>query len=455
MENDDTICAISTPVGEGGIGVVRMSGQLAHSILKKIFKPKKAGDFYQPRTLYLGYIANPENGKFIDEVFAVFMYAPNTYTKEDVAEVYSHGGYAVQKSILAIMIAQGARFAEPGEFTKRAFLNGRIDLLQAESVLDIIRSETDEELKNAVEQLEGRLSLKINGFKKNIQEALIEIDALIDFPEEDVEIDKKGIFLNLRETKQEIETLVNSYYKGKAISQGLEVLIVGKPNVGKSSLLNALLLKEKAIVTPIPGTTRDLIEDTLHIKGIKVKIIDTAGLRKPKDEVEREGVERVNQKITKTDIIVWVLDGSDVYSLEDEAVLAKIRNMPILCIINKIDLSQKLDRAILKSGNLQWIEISALTDIGLENLKDKIYEKLMEKGYKNNGMFITNMRHRNTLEKTAEAINRAITSIERREPIEFTAFELQESLLFLGEITGETCPDEILQGIFGRFCIGK
>jgi tRNA modification GTPase len=455
MEKNDTVCAISTPVGEGGIGVVRMSGQFAHTILKKIFKPNKNSNFYQPRTLYLGHITNPENNKIIDEVFVVFMHAPNTYTKEDIAEVYSHGGYAVQKNILAIMISQGARLAEPGEFTKRAFLNGRVDLLQAESVLDIIQSETDEELKNAIGQLEGRLSRKINGLKEQIKEVLIEIDALIDFPEEDVEIDKKGMFLKLRKTKREIEMLVNSYYKGKAIKHGLEALIVGKPNVGKSSLLNALLLKEKAIVTPIPGTTRDLIEDTLHINGIKVKIIDTAGLRKPKDEIEREGVEKVNKKIPKTDLIIWVLDGSDIYAPEDEDVLTKIRRMPIITVINKIDLPQRLDRAILKSGNLKWIEISALVDTGFEELKDAIYTRLMEKGFKGGGVFITSMRHRDALEKTAEAISRAITCIKAEESSEFTAFELQESLLHLGEITGETCPDEILQGIFSRFCIGK
>ncbi|MCX5812970.1 MAG: tRNA uridine-5-carboxymethylaminomethyl(34) synthesis GTPase MnmE [Proteobacteria bacterium] len=455
MEKDDTICAISTPVGEGGIGVVRMSGQFAHPILKKIFKPNQKNSFYQPRTLYLGHITNPDNNNIVDEVFVVFMHAPNTFTKEDIAEVYSHGGYATLKSILAIMIAQGARLAEPGEFTKRAFLNGRIDLLQAESVLDIIQSETDEELKNAIDQLEGKLSRKVNVLKGDIKEALIEIDAFIEFPEEDVEIDKNGILLRLRKTKQEIETLVNSYYEGKAIKHGLEVLIVGKPNVGKSSLLNALLLKEKAIVTPIPGTTRDLIEDTFHIKGIKVKIIDTAGLRKPRDAVEREGVERVNQKIPKTDLIIWVLDGSETYTSEDEDILTKIKGMPVVPVINKIDLTQRLEKTILKSGNLQWIEISALKDIGFEELKDEIYVRLMKKGFKRGDVLITNMRHRDALEKTAEAISRAITCIIEQEPLEFTAFELQESLLRLGEITGETCPDEILQGIFTRFCIGK
>jgi tRNA modification GTPase len=455
MEKDDTVCAVSTPVGEGGIGVVRMSGQLAHPILKKIFKPNINNNFYQPRTLYLGHIINPDNNKIVDEVFAVFMHAPNTFTKEDIAEVYSHGGYATLKSILAILISQGARLAEPGEFTKRAFLNGRIDLLQAESVLDIIQSETDEELENAIDQLEGKLSLKINFLKEHIKGVLVEIDAFIEFPEEDVEVDKNGILLRLEKTKQDIETLINSYYEGKAIKHGLEVLIVGKPNVGKSSLLNALLLKEKAIVTPIPGTTRDLIEDTLNIKGIKVRIIDTAGLRKPRDAVEKEGVERVNRKIPKTDLIIWVLDGSDTYTPEDDDILSKIKEMSIVTVINKIDLPQRLEEAVLRSRGLQWIEVSGLKDIGLVELKDEIYARLMKKGFKMGDVLITNMRHRNVLEKTAENISRAVTCIKSQELSEFTAFELQESLIHLGEITGETCPDEILQDIFNRFCIGK
>lgn len=455
MENDDTICAISTSAGEGGIGVIRMSGPLAHPILKKIFKLKTNRRTIQSHTLYLGHIINPDSSHVVDEVFAVFMNAPNTYTREGVAEVFSHGGYATQKTILAIMIEQGARLAGPGEFTKRAFLNGRIDLLQAESVLDIIQSETDEELKNAMEHLEGRLSQKINSLKEHIKGALIEIEALIDFPEDDVEIDEKGILSGLREASREMKALIDSYYEGRAVKQGLEALIAGKPNVGKSSLLNALLLKDKAIVTPIPGTTRDLIEDTIHIKGIKINLIDTAGLRKPKDAVEKEGIERVRQKIPKVELIIWVLDGSDTYTQEDEDIFKNIKHRPRIAVINKIDLPQRLDADMLNARNLRCIEISALKGTGLEQLKDEIYRMLMEKGLKKGSTLITNMRHRDALIKTVDALRRATTCIESREPLEFTAFELQVALSRIGEITGETCPDEILQGIFDRFCIGK
>jgi len=455
METAETICAISTPPGEGGIGIIRMSGQLAHSILKKIFKTKKKKSTFISHKLYLGHIINPESKKKIDEVFAVFMHAPHTYTREDIAEVHSHGGLATQKNILSLMMQHGARLAEPGEFTKRAFLNGRIDLLQAESVLDIIQSETDEELKYAIDYLSGTLSQKIKGFKEQIKRIIVEIEALIDFPEEDIEVNEEEHLLTLNRTKQKIEGLIDSYYEGRAIKQGLEALIIGRTNVGKSSLLNALLLKEKAIVTPLPGTTRDMVEDTIHIKGVKLRIIDTAGLRKPKDIVEKEGIERVHRKIPKVDLIVWVLDGSEKYTVEDEEIYRNIDDKNKVVVINKIDLPQILERKALQTRGLHWIEISALKDIGLDKLKDTIYEQLMRKGIKNNKTVITNLRHRDALIKTKDALERAIICKEKDEPLEFLAFELHEALFHLGEITGETCPDEILHDIFSRFCIGK
>jgi tRNA modification GTPase len=455
METAETICAISTPPGEGGIGIIRMSGQLAHSILKKIFKTKKKKSTFISHKLYLGHIINPESKKKIDEVFAVFMHAPHTYTREDIAEVHSHGGLATQKNILSLMMQHGARLAEPGEFTKRAFLNGRIDLLQAESVLDIIQSETDEELKYAIDYLSGTLSQKIKGFKEQIKRIIVEIEALIDFPEEDIEVNEEEHFLTLNRTKQKIEGLIDSYYEGRAIKQGLEALIIGRTNVGKSSLLNALLLNEKAIVTPLPGTTRDMVEDTIHIKGIKLKIIDTAGLRKPKDIVEKEGIERVHRKIPGVDLIVWVLDGSEKYAAEDKKIYRNIEDKNKVVVINKIDLPQVLERKILQSRGLKWIETSALKDIGLDTLKDTIYEQLMRKGIKSNKTVITNLRHRDALIKTKDALERAIMCKEKDESLEFLAFELHEALFYLGEITGETCPEEILHEIFERFCIGK
>jgi tRNA modification GTPase len=455
METADTICAISTPPGEGGIGIIRISGPEAHGLLRQIFQPRRKREAFLPRTLYLGNITNSINKEKIDEAFAVILKAPKTYTREDMAEIYSHGGLATQRSILSLLLHVGARLAKPGEFTQRAFLGGRIDLLQAESVLDIIQSETDEELRCAVNHLEGKLSRKINEIKENLKEVLVEVEALIDFPEEEIDIDQEQYIANLNSAHQGIEKLIKSYYTGNAIRQGLEVLIIGRTNVGKSSLLNALLLKEKAIVTPLPGTTRDLIEDTIHIKGIKVKIVDTAGLRTPKDVVEQEGIDRVRQRIPGADLIIWVLDGSEDYTVEDENIYAAISGENIIAAINKVDLPQAFDRTKIISKRLEWLEISALQDAGLEALKDAIYKKLMGKRGKLAGLLLTNVRHKDVLQKTSDAIGRAINCHHQKEPVEFMAFELREALFHLGEITGETCPEEILHDIFSRFCIGK
>lgn len=455
METADTICAISTPPGEGGIGIIRISGPQAHDFLQKIFRPRQKRQTYLPRTLYLGTIAKGVKHQKIDEVFTAFFYAPHSYTREDMAEVYSHGGFATQQSILSLLIGQGARLAEPGEFTKRAFLKGRIDLLQAESVLAIIQSETDQELQCALEHLEGKLSKKINEIKENLRAVLVETEALIDFPEEEIDVDERRCMATLRTMEGELERLVKSYYTGRAVRHGLEALIIGRTNVGKSSLLNALLLKERAIVTPLPGTTRDLIEDTIHIKGIKVRIVDTAGLRAPKDVVEKEGIDRVKQRIPMTDLIIWVLDGSEIFTGEDEEIYATIEGRNMVVVVNKTDLPQKLDYGFLSQKGIECLQISALKDSGLEELKATIYTKLMGRRGNRSGLLVTNLRHARSLQSAYEAVSRAIAVQEQGQPVEFAAFELREALFHLGEITGETCTEEILHDIFSRFCIGK
>jgi tRNA modification GTPase len=456
MEDADTICAISTPTGEGGIGIVRISGKKAHAIAKSIFKSRGKSAQFLPRTLYLGHITNLNKNIEIDEVFTVFMNAPHTYTCEDIVEIHTHGGYAAQKNVLSIILNCGARLAEPGEFTKRAFLNGRIDLLQAESVLDIIQSETDEELHHALKYLQGGLSEKIRTFQETLKSALAGTEALIDFPEEDIDIHPDKVILPLKKVKTDIEQLVESYYEGRGIKQGFEVLITGRTNVGKSSLLNALLLKEKAIVTPIPGTTRDLIEDTIYLHGMKVKIIDTAGIREPCNVVEEEGIKRVKQRISEVDLIIWLLDGSQPYSQDDEEVFRSIGHRNCIVAINKIDLPQLLERNRVPVKNPEWIEISALKDEGLDALKERILARFTTNGARKNSTFlITNMRHRDALVKVGANIENALLLKERGEPIEFMAFELREGLNHLAEITGETCNGDILNEIFSRFCIGK
>ena len=455
MIDVDTICAVSTPPGEGGIGILRLSGPSAHEVLKSIFKATGEPGVFKARRLYLGHIVDPETSDRIDEVLAVFMDAPHTYTRENIGEVYSHGGFAVQRKILSLMISRGARLAEPGEFTKRAFLSGRIDLLQAESVLDVIESETDEELKYAVRTLNGALSRTINRVREKLTGALVEVEALIDFPEEEIDVDEEALLRAMEEAGQELKALVESYYEGNAVRHGLEVLIAGRTNVGKSSLLNTLISKERAIVTPLPGTTRDMIEDTLHIKGIKVRIVDTAGLGLPRDIVEEEGIARVKRRIPEVDLILWVLDGSRPYSAEDDAVYEYIKDKRTIAVINKADLPQVFDQDRLRELGVPLAVVSALRDEGTENLKQAVYETLMGDKRRGNEVLVTNVRHRDGLSRALMAVEKAVAAAGTKEPAEFTAFDLREAIRSLEEITGEAWTGEVLHEIFNRFCIGK
>jgi tRNA modification GTPase len=455
MHDTDTIAAISSPIGEGGIGIVRMSGPHAHSILRRIFRPRKAVRRYTSHRLYLGFLCDPDSGTDTDEVFAVFMDEPHTYTRERVAEVYCHGGFAAQRQILTIMLKGGAKLAAPGEFTKRAFLNGRIDLTQAESVLDIIQSESAREIETAVSHVKGQLSESIDGIKADLRGLLAEVEAEIDFPEEELGLSSEGWSSRLEAMRTTVSRMVSSYYEGRAIKQGLNILILGRSNVGKSSLLNALVLDEKAIVTPIPGTTRDLVEDTIHLKGIKLKVTDTAGLRSSTDPIEREGVERARKKIPDADIILWVLDGSTPYTREDDDVYQEVRDKKTIAVINKADLTLRIDDAAVRSKGIAMARVSALTHSGIEALKESIYEIFVGTGHRPSGLVVTNIRHRDALQRTEGALCRAEATAAAKAPLEFIAFELRDAISCLGEITGETCSEELLTEIFSRFCIGK
>lgn len=451
----DTISAISSPRGEGGIGVLRMTGPESHAILRSIFRPRRERRRFASHHLYLGFIVDPETGSEVDEVFAVFMDEPHTYTREKMAEVYSHGGFAPLKKILTLMINQGARPAEPGEFTKRAFLNGRIDLAQAESVLDVVKSETDQELDYALQQLKGLFSSKIETIRKALKSEMAEVEASLDFPDEELDLSQAGVIRRLEAIRGTMAELIGSYEEGRIATSGLQVLIVGRTNVGKSSLLNALVLEERAIVTPLPGTTRDLIEDTIHIKGVKVRIIDTAGFRSPKDIIEQEGIDRVRKKIPWADIVLWVLDNAELYSEEDEDVWDVIRDKKVIAVINKTDLPSRLGKENLMRKDLSCVEVSARDGSGLEGLKEELYAVFLSRGHGGGRLLVTNVRHRDALERADQAIDRAASCINRQESLEFVAFELREALSHLSEITGETCTEEILDQIFSRFCIGK
>jgi tRNA modification GTPase len=451
----DTISAISSARGEGGIGVLRMTGPESHAILRSIFRPRKERCAFASHHLYLGFIIDPDTGSEVDEVFAVFMDEPHTYTREKMAEVYSHGGFAPQKRVLSLMIKQGARPAEPGEFTKRAFLNGRIDLAQAESVLDVVKSETDQELDYALQQLKGLFSVKIEAIREALKSELAEAEAGLDFPDEELDLPRTGEVERLDKIRETMAELISSYEEGRIAASGLQVLIVGCANVGKSSLLNALVMEERAIVTHLPGTTRDLIEDTIHIKGSKVRIVDTAGFRTPTDIIEKEGIDRVRKKIPWADIVLWVLDNNEYYSQDDEEVWGAIKDKQVIAVVNKTDLPARLQKEPLIQKGLPWIEVCALAGSGFEGLKERLYEVFLSKGHQSGRMLVTNIRHRDALTRADQAVERAVGCINSQESLEFVAFELREALNHLGEITGETCTEEILDQIFSRFCIGK
>ena len=469
-QDDDTICAISSAAGVGGIGVLRMSGPAAHAVLKAIFRPRKRSRIFASHRLCLGWIRDPDSKTDLDEVFAVFMKAPRTYTRAPMAEVYSHGGAAVQRLILALMMRQGARLAEPGEFTKRAFLNGRIDLAQAESVLDIIESESEAELQSAIAHGRGLLSSAINAAKQEVLTLLGEVEAEIDFPDEALDLpDAAGRSGRINGVRAGISRLISSYdEEGRAVRQGVAVLIVGRTNVGKSSLLNALVQRDRAIVTPIAGTTRDLVEDTIRIKGLKFTLTDTAGLRAPGDAIEREGIARVRKRIPEADIILWVLDASQAYTCEDEEAWRAVKGKKVIAVLNKADLPPMIDagdgddRGMDGSGRgfaakaASRIAVSALTGSGIDDLKQMLFDKagasFAERG---SHLLITNVRHKDALVKAEAALCRAGRCAESNGPIAFLAFELRDALRYLGEITGETCAVDVLDEIFSKFCIGK
>ena len=452
----DTIAAISTPKGEGGIGIIRISGDKSFEILSKIFNtknPNKDLGFYK---LNYGFIH--DKGKIIDEVMIVRMKAPKTYTCEDVVEINCHGGYFVTEKVLELVLKNGARHAEKGEFTKRAFMNGRIDLSQAEAVMDLIHGKTEKSISLSLDQLRGDLKNKINNFKKSLLDVTAHVNVVLDYPEEGIDDPlPENLRKNLEKVYEEANLLIESYDKGKKIKEGIKTVIVGKPNVGKSTLLNSLLREERAIVTHVPGTTRDIIEEIINIKGIPLVLTDTAGIRKTDDIVENIGVEKSKQLIEKADLILLVLDASEKLEKEDMEVIEKIKenNKKTIVLLNKIDLERKLD---LSSYNLENIvEISAKDNIGIEEMEDKIYSYIVEEDVENTSekLIITNIRHKTALEKTKEAVKNIFETIDTGMPLDLISVDLKEALDSLSEITGEISSEDILEHIFGNFCVGK
>lgn len=457
----DTIAAISTFPGEAGIGIVRISGDEALEIISKIFKPFRKKDIksVKSHTIHYGHIVDPETGEVYDEVLVTVMRRPNTYTREDVVEINCHGGMVVSSKILELVLKHGARLAEPGEFTKRAFLNGRIDLSQAEAVIDIITSKTMLANRYAQKQLAGVLGQKTKDLKNKIMELLSHLLALIDFPEEDVEeLEREEIKRRAKDILTDIEYLIASSESGRIIREGLKTAIIGKPNVGKSSLLNALLKQNRAIVTDVPGTTRDVIEEYMNIKGIPIKLIDTAGIRHTDELVEKIGVERSKEVLAEADLILFVLDASRDLTKEDYEIFDIISGKNIIFVLNKVDLPKKIDGEELKKlvGNGIIIEVSAIERTGLDKLESEIYNLVFKEKVSATGEeIITNARHREVLINAKKYMESVIEAIEKGYSEDLITIDVNGALNEIGKITGETATEDVINQIFERFCIGK
>lgn len=456
---DDTIAAIATAPGEGGIGILRISGEKSLKIAEEIFKSMSGKSIkeYNKRTLIYGNIV--DNGNVIDEVLLAYMKGPNSYTGEDVIEINCHGGFISVKKILELILSKDVRLAEAGEFTKRAFLNGRIDLSQAEAVIDVIKAKTDIAHEVAQNQLEGSLSKRIRELRDKVTEILAHVEVAIDYPEEDIEhITYQTLKEKTDELKKEIKKLYDTAESGKILREGLKTVIVGKPNVGKSSLLNSILGENRAIVTDIPGTTRDVIEEFVNIKGIPLKIVDTAGIRDTDDIVEKIGVEKSKESFTSADLIIMVLDASRKLSEEDIEILENLRDKQTIVLLNKNDLKQEIEEEkILKYvENNSIIKISALQQEGIEELQDKIESMVYKGSVKNNSsLVVTNSRHKDALNKAYKSATDALIALEQSMPFDFVEVDLKNIWDYLGYINGDTVTEDLLDNIFHNFCIGK
>ena len=457
---DDIIAAVSTPMGSGGIGIIRISGKGSIDIADKIFKSVSGVKLKEKptHTITYGNIID-KNGNTVDEVLVSIMKGPASYTKEDVVEINCHGGTAAVKKVMETVTLAGARTAEPGEFTKRAFLNGRIDLSQAEAVIDIINSKTELSMKNAVNQLSGALSEKVKEIRSGLIDAVSTIEAAIDYPEHDIE---EETYASLNKTVNQalnsVQKLIDTADMGKMVRDGVNMVILGKPNVGKSSLLNFLLKEERAIVTDVPGTTRDTVEEYFNIAGIPVRITDTAGVRDTDDVVEKIGVERSIQRAENADIILLMLDLSRALDDDDRKLIDFIKNKKHIVLLNKTDLDQKAEEneinSLLDSKNI--LRVSVKEQKGTEELL-KLLEEILTSGTveAGDGVMVSNVRHKNSLEKASEALKKALNTIEIRMPEDFVSMDISQAIDFLGEITGESLQEDIINRIFEKFCLGK
>jgi tRNA modification GTPase len=450
-----TIVAPATPPGEGGIGIIRLSGSESENLLRRFFIPSRSVETLASHRLYHGRLVRGD-GVLIDEVMAVVMRKPHSYTKEDVVEIQCHGGGLVLRRILQLFLDGGARLARPGEFTLRAFLNGRIDLASAEAVIDVIRSRSDAACNIALGQLEGHLSRRVHEFREALIHLLAEVEADIDFPEEDLDISQREDLLERgRGVVEQMDALMATFESGRVLREGLSILIFGKPNVGKSSLMNSLLGEARTIVTDIPGTTRDVIEEKMVLNGIPLRLVDTAGVRETSDPIESEGVRRARGKIAAADLVLLVVDGSRPLDAEDQLALDFCRDGRLLLVVNKADLGRKALPPVF--SELPAVAVSALSGDGLGELKERICSLFLEGGGADNreSLVLSDSRHWEAVFRARASLARFLDGAAEGLAPEFSALELRDALEALGEITGETTPGEVLEKIFSRFCVGK
>jgi tRNA modification GTPase len=462
MFREETIAAIATATGESGIGIIRISGPLALEKVWPLFQPPK-GDkkpYPEPRRMLYGRISHPETGEPIDEVLFVYMKAPYTYTREDVVEIQCHGGALSVRRMMTLLLASGIRAAEPGEFTKRAFLNGRLDLTQAEAVMDLISARTEQSHQAAMDQLEGYLSRRVRQLREKTLALLAEMEVSIDFSEEE-DVDTVTYETLMDETRNllhQLNLLIDSARTGKILREGVKTVIVGKPNVGKSSLLNALLRENRAIVTDIPGTTRDAIEEQLNLRGIPMVLMDTAGIRETEDLVERLGVERTRQLFQKADLVILLLDASTHLSQEDLDIIDMVQEKKTLIIINKTDLTPRLRESELPAwvDREKLLRLSLLEESGLDALEEALSEMIFqgEKRPREKEM-VTNVRHQQALETARNSLKDGIKALQNQLPLDFVQVDYQSAMDSLGEIIGETVREDLVDYIFAHFCIGK
>ena len=460
VEQLDTITSISTPMGEGAIGIVRLSGHDAVEIADKLYKGKHLLKDVPTHTINYGHIIDPETEEVVEEVMVSVLRAPRTFTREDIVEINCHGGILTINRVLELTMTYGARMAEPGEYTKRAFLNGRIDLSQAEAVMDFIRSKTDRASKVAMNQIEGRLSDLIRRQRQSILEILAQVEVNIDYPEYDDVEDATTEFLLERsqEIKQEIQKLLDTGVQGKIMREGLSTVIVGKPNVGKSSMLNNLIQDNKAIVTEVAGTTRDVLEEYVNVRGVPLRLVDTAGIRETEDIVERIGVERSRKALSEADLILFVLNYNEPLTEDDRKLYEVIKNEDAIVIINKTDLEQRLDLAEVETmvGDMPIIQTSMLQQQGIDELEIQIRDLFFGGEVQSQDMtYVSNSRHISLLKQAKNAIQDAIDAAEMGVPMDMVQIDLTRTWEILGEIIGESASEELIDQLFSQFCLGK